>query len=110
MDEKLTKAVIGGATVLWVLLGGLGVLPALFSCMMFDAPGSENNWATIALAYSLMSFPFSCFISVAKSRENLRDNGFTVALLWAMLPLVNLGVGGMGFTWISLFQGGKFHG
>ncbi|MEL6809804.1 MAG: hypothetical protein AAFP76_00525 [Bacteroidota bacterium] len=40
---------------------GLGLLPslgmAMFSPMMFDSPGSENNWITVAIVICLISFP-----------------------------------------------------
>lgn len=110
MNARLAKSLVLGATIAWTPLGVVSILPAMFSVMMFDAPGSEKNLATIALAASLMSLPVVCGIAVAMSWQSLRAASHAVACLWAMLPFVNLFVGGAGLNWIMWMQGGKFNG
>lgn len=52
-----TKRTMVGLTILWVVCVVAAVPVALFSMFMFDAPGSDKNPLTIALAASLWSFP-----------------------------------------------------
>lgn len=108
LNAAVAQAIVHIATAVWRPLGVLSVFPALFSVMLFDAPGSEHNLATIALASSLISFPYICWVSVSKSRAALNSEAFSIACLWSLLPLINLAIGSAGLAWISWFQGGKF--
>lgn len=55
------------ATAGWGLSAVASLLPLMFSVMLFDAPGSENNPWLIALAGGLASFPVLCVVSIAAS-------------------------------------------
>lgn len=55
MDRDTAKSIVRANTLGWGVLGFLSLVPALFSVMMFDAPGSEKNPATIALALSIVT-------------------------------------------------------
>jgi hypothetical protein len=103
-------SIVRATWITWGLLGIVAVPPAMFSVMMFDAPGAAENWATIVLAAATLSFPFVCLISVIESRNRLLRDLQANAYWWACLPLVNVVVGGVGLAWISLVQGGKFSG
>lgn len=53
------------ASIAWGVLVWPGLLVALFTPMMFDAPGSTKNpgaWLMVAI---VLSFPFLCFLSIA---------------------------------------------
>jgi hypothetical protein len=110
MPRSVALAILCATTVLWVALGLAAIIPALFSVMMFDAPGSEKNLAVRALAASLMGFPIVCGFSVAKSWLVFREKAYWLACALALLPLINVAVGGAGLAWIQLVQGGKFNG
>jgi hypothetical protein len=98
--------------ILAVAVGAMGaasLIPALFACMLLDAPGSDKP-ASMAFVLAVMSFPFMCFratmgafVSLAASR--LRD-GF----VWLLLPLASIGVAAGAAAWIVWFQNGKFNG
>lgn len=89
-------------------LGVLSILPALFSVMMLDAPGSESNLATLALVVSLFTFPVACAGATALSWIAYGSGALKMACMWALLPMINLVVGGAGLTWILVVQGGRF--
>lgn len=108
MSGKLAKSIVWGTTIAWVVLGVVSVLPAMFAPMMFDAPGSEKNIATIALALSLVSFPIVCGVAVIGSHLCLCSEAHALACSVACLPLINLALGGAGLWWISNVQGGRF--
>ena len=110
MRRGRAKLIVILATVLWVGLGLFSVLPAMFSVMMFDAPGSDANPATWALFASVVSFPFVCGGAVATSWAAFRAGEFAKACWCACLPVINLAVGGAASAWITLAQDGKFAG
>lgn len=110
MTSTTANRVVLGTTVLWTLLGLASALPAMFACMMFDAPGSEDRWATLALVGALMSFPIVCVVSVIESHASRRAENYARACWAASLPLVNLAVGGVAAAWIMIAQGGMLAG
>jgi hypothetical protein len=95
-------------TVLLGILGLAGCLPAMFTPMMFDAPGSERNPATLILALSVATWPLSCLVAIGlswgfKKRVN-------VSLLLLLLPLLNIVGGCVALFLLMAFQGGRFAG
>lgn len=108
MNGKLAKMCVIGTSIAWSVLGVFSIFPAIFSVMMFDAPGSGKNPATLALAFSLLTLPVICLFSVTISWVLYSKAAYSKSCIWALLPLVNLVVGGAGFAWISLMQDGKF--
>ncbi|HEY4313854.1 MAG TPA: hypothetical protein VGN12_30730 [Pirellulales bacterium] len=110
MQQKLSALFVVFATCAWVLLGLVGMIPAGFSVMMFDAPGSEKNIATNVLVYSLLTFPIICGGAVIASWVTLLSKKYGTACLCACLPLVNCASAASALTWIMLVQGGSFRG
>jgi hypothetical protein len=110
VNRKPATFIVFGSLTAWILLGVVSVIPAMFSVMAFDAPGSESNPATMALVASVMSFPFACAIAVARIWRAYRGDEISLACRWACLPLVNVLVAGAAMAWITWFQGGKFAG
>lgn len=51
-----------GLTVLSILAALFSAPLVMFSPMIFDAPGSENNPATQMLFYSILAFPVLCLM------------------------------------------------
>lgn len=110
MNQTLSKTIVYGSMLAWTLLGLACAVPAMFSVMMFDAPGSTSSPATVALVAALMSFPFICALTVGNVWHANRTGDVSAAYRWACLPLVNLAVGGAATLWIMLMQAGKFGG
>jgi hypothetical protein len=98
------------ASALVGLFGLASIIPALFSVTMFDAPGSTENPATIALAIAVASCPFVCFgaISIAWSSFRAGRSGLAKLVVWA--PIINLIVGGIAWNCLQTFYGGQFNG
>jgi len=51
-----------GLTILSILTAVMSMPMVMFSPMMFDAPGSENNPITQLLFYSVLAFPVLCLM------------------------------------------------
>ena len=93
-------------TVLLVILGLLGCIPAMFTPMMFDDGDALHNPATIILAVSIVTWPPCCLIAIILAWVfRKRSNG---SLRFLLLPLINLLAGGAALLWITIFQGGEF--
>jgi hypothetical protein len=105
----MRRPLIVALAAIWIVAGILGVIPALFSVMLLDAPGSEDRPATVALMFAVLTFPFVCLFSVVKSLANRREHAGR-AYLFLLLPLVNIAIGLAAAVWIQQFQGGKFNG
>jgi hypothetical protein len=95
---------------LWAVVGIVSFLPAMFSVMMFDAPGSTEQPATWVLALSVLSFPLVCLFAVVNALVCRRAGDLQRAYRFLLLPLVNLLAGGAAAAWIQAFQDGKFAG
>jgi hypothetical protein len=109
MNREWAKSIVKFSQYIWFALMIVVSVPALFSIMMFDAPGSDRP-ATYLLAGSLMSCPFACGFSVLMSERSIKTHALLSAFLWTMLPLVNIAVGSAGLAWIVWMQGGRFNG
>lgn len=97
-------------SVLVGILGALGAVPALFSVMMFDAPGATQNPATIALFVAVASFPFVCLgaIAIAWSLFGLKQFALACIAIW--LPVINAVLGGIAYYCLQEFYDGRFNG
>jgi hypothetical protein len=96
------------STIFFVCGGALGLLPALTSFFLFDAPGSEKNPATILLFWSALTFPLVCVLSLAAAWILYARKHFAVACWVSLLPLVNLCGGAGALLWLQLFNNGQF--
>jgi hypothetical protein len=90
------------------LAGLLGLLPALTSIFLFDAPGSEKNPATILLFCAALTLPIACLISIILSWTLYARKHFAGACYTSFLPAVNLVCGAAALLWLELFNGGQF--
>jgi hypothetical protein len=95
----------GLLTALWVLAALAGVLPAMMSPMMFDAPGSSTNPLTIVFALLVATFPLVC-IAGAVLPWILRRWRFAKWLF--VLPLLHLGIAAVFMLALDRFCGGQF--
>lgn len=97
-------------TLLFAIGGVLGIFPALFSPMMFDAPGSTQNPFTVALFLSVISFPVVCLLSIVVSWVLYALDRRRAAWLFALIPLIPIVLGALALTGLQLLHGGSFSG
>lgn len=115
MQQKTALVFLFVATVIWIAGAVIGLLPALMTPMMFDAPGSLENPVTVTLALSIATFPVVCAVAVLLSWLVFGLPAlahFPHRYLWACalisLPLINVAIGGLALAWITWFNGGSF--
>jgi hypothetical protein len=108
MRQKTARTCLIVATILFSLVGLLGILPALTSFFIFDAPGSEKNPATIVLFFSALTLPIVCLLSIATAWVIYARKHFAAACCIALIPVVNLISGGAALLWLEIFNGGHF--
>jgi hypothetical protein len=94
------------ASRLWFAVGFASILPALFSFLIFDAPGSTEILPTLLLSWSVKSFPF---IGIGSSLgiRFLKDHVLAVYL--SLLPLVNVILFLVALYWLNVSCGGSFN-
>lgn len=86
-----------------------GTFVAAFAVMMFDAPGSENNPATIALFTSLCGLPIVSGTTVVFSWILYVSQRYRAACaITIVLPLLNALAIAAALAYISIVQDGKF--
>ncbi|MEQ8391227.1 MAG: hypothetical protein RIB30_09555 [Thalassospira sp.] len=92
-----------GLTILSVLAALMSMPLVMFSPMMFDAPGSDNNALTQLLFYSVLSFPALClaggilpwvFKRHPKSIWLYWLSGFAIGLFVVAIVLLSVKCGG----------------
>ncbi len=91
-------------------LGVVSLLPAGFSCMILDAPGSEQQLAPVALMFSVLTLPIACFYSATRAINHLKKDRVSAGYLWLLLPMVNVTVAAAAIFWSAFFQSGNFNG
>ncbi len=97
------------ASGVWVVAGMLGLVVAAFSCMLFDAPGSENNPATVAVFFTLVSFPIVCAAAIAISWTLYSLRLHLAACMISLLPLVDILAVIAAIVCSSVFYGGRLN-
>jgi hypothetical protein len=108
MTQNRTRTFLFVATILWVLTGVPGVLVALGSVFMFDAPGSTEHPITIVLFSSVASFPLVCLLAIAAAWILYALHLKRLACWVACLPALNVIVGIVALICLEVFQGGSF--
>jgi hypothetical protein len=107
MTQKSARKCLIISTVVFGLAGLLGLLPALTSFFLFDAPGSEKNPATILLFFSAATLPIVCLVSIILSWILYRRKKFTLGCYISFLPAINLLCGAAALLWLELFNNGQ---
>lgn len=92
------------------LVGLAGLFPAAFSVMMFDAPGSSSNPATITLFLSVATFPIVCLASIIAAWSFYSSQQMEVAGWVILSPALNIVAGCLAKGCLDIFYGGKFGG
>ena len=108
LSQKSARTWILVTTFAFGVTGAFGLVLALTSFFLFDAPGSEKNPATIVLFCSALTLPVVCLVSIAMSWLFYIRKHFAVAACVSLLPLVNLACGAAALIWLQLFNHGNF--
>jgi hypothetical protein len=77
-------------TIVFGTTGALSLLPAALSVMMFDAPGSTSNPATIIAFLSVFTLPVTCGIGIGFAWMALGKERFRFARWIIWLPILNV--------------------
>jgi hypothetical protein len=108
-DDALQTWLLRILVVVVGALGAVSLMPALFACMLLDAPGS-NKPASVAFVLAVMSFPFTCFRAVWGASASIAASRLRDGLVWLLFPLASIVVAAGAGAWIVWFQNGKFNG
>ena len=110
MPPQIAKWILIAASLLWVAVGLVSVVPAGLSVMLFDAPGSSENPATVIVFWSALTFPLVCAAAAVVPWIFLFNNFPGIACLICACPLLNIAIGGGAWAWIISMQGGRLAG
>lgn len=116
MNQQSSKAGFWGTlrsylvagSVVSVLAGVLGLIPATMSSQMFEAPGASDLVAVWLLFGAISAFPLVCFLGPVAAYLAYRggNHGWAVALLAA--PLYVLALTTLLFVFLDYWCDGQF--
>ncbi len=81
---------------------------AMFSAMLFDSPGSDNNSFAILLAISILSYTPITLVSITLSWIFFSMKRYLWATISAGLPFLVILLGLVSILLLSVFCGGDF--
>ncbi|NND62741.1 MAG: hypothetical protein HKN48_06060 [Flavobacteriaceae bacterium] len=89
MREKLKIYLIVNTIVL-----ALSLFPALvmilFSAMMFDSPGSEDNLITVSIVICMIAYPIMVLLGITLSWILFAKKKGKISILTSLIPYLNL--------------------
>ena len=109
----MTEAALVLLIVMTVLSAGtglIGILPALFAPMMLAAPGSHRNPATLALFFSVITFPLACLVAIVSSWWLYAVQDLSAACWASLLPFANGILALAAWFCLKVFYHGSFKG
>ena len=95
-------------SIVWFISLFPALFMAMFSPMIFDAPGSETSSWTIAAASAMLSYPLVAVLGIIFSWVFFVKNKLKTALVFSLLPVVWIGLNISIWVCIELFCDGKF--
>lgn len=96
------------ASIVWFLSLFPALVFAMFSPMMFDAPGSESNALTIALVTAIWGYPFVSVISMVLAWILFTKQKNSVSFLLSLLPPLWVILNILLWVGIAVFCDGTF--
>lgn len=96
------------ASIVWFLSLFPALFMAMFSPMMFDAPGSENSSWTIAIVAGILSYPVVTVLAVLVSWFLFVKKKHKASLLVSLIPLVWILINILLWIDIEIFCDGSF--
>ena len=109
MTKERTCMFLRVTTAVLCLVGFGGLVLALTSFFLFDAPGSEKNPATILLFVCALTLPVTSMLSIAVPWICYARKHYRAACLIAFVPVLNLAGGAGALIWLEIFNGGRFN-
>ena len=109
VKQKTARTFLIVTTILFSLGGILGLLPALTSFFLFDAPGSEDNPATILLFCCALTLPVVCLLALLAAWIFYWGKHYRSACGISLLPLLNITGAIAALVWLEIFHGGQFN-
>jgi hypothetical protein len=98
--QKMLKIWLIFSTVIYGGLALLSIVPIMFSPMMFDSPGSEENSGILILLFGLLTFPILAGGSIWSSWRFYTKENFEKALHYSFLPFISFALMAFGaMTW-----------
>ena len=98
---------ISVATALWLPASMAATVMAMFSVMLFDAPGSTHALGTVTLAIAIWTFPPSCWLAIVLSWALFALRNSLASLIAMALPLLPIALGVFAWIWIDVMQRGQ---
>jgi hypothetical protein len=86
MKPTVAISIVAIGSLAWAVLGIAGLVPAGFSVMLFDAPGSTSNPSNVGLFLLIASFPVFCLAAIVAGITDLCRKKYQRATLWMCLP------------------------
>jgi len=91
---------------------GVLIFPNLFlimmSAMLFDSPGSQESMGTVALAVSIISYPFITIFGIVLGWIFFYKQKYTLSLVFGNLSLLSIFSGICAFLYIFVICDGNF--
>ena len=95
------------ATALWLPASMAATVLAMFSIMLFDAPGATQALGTVTLAMAIWTFPPSCWLAIVLSWALFALRNSQASLIAMALPLLPIALGVFAWIWINVMQRGQ---
>ncbi len=109
MTEHSTKFFTIILNCFFFFVGLAGIMMALMSAMLFDAPGSEKNPYVWILFATTLALPVSCLISCVTSLYvYFREKNYRKAFMLSLIPTIVIVCMVIDVTVIQLFCHGNF--
>ncbi|QIE60582.1 hypothetical protein G5B37_13705 [Rasiella rasia] len=96
------------ASIVWFLSLFPALFMALFSPMMFDAPGSESSTWTIAAATAMLTYPVVTVLSIVVAWLLFVRKKHKWSLCISLLPIVWIVINILIWVAIEIFCDGSF--
>ena len=106
------------ATVVWLLVAVISVVPVLMSVMVFDSAGSQDNFWLVLAFLGLISFPILCVVTIPAVwvvyfltrtwGQTHVAPARTIRILTALLPLLSVAPLVVGIAGLEVFCSGDF--
>jgi len=109
MTERGTKLFTIVINCFFFFVGLIGIMMALMSAMLFDAPGSEKNPLVWILFATTVALPVSCLISCVTSLYvYFREKNYRKAFLLSLIPTTVIVCMVIDIAMMQLFCSGNF--